>query len=137
MQDEPYEYKCEANDTAEQSEQHQIIHLYITIRIQNRCALMQTAPKYDTEMHERNLENRQHCNNCRTARTLFDRTFKTAHSEIADVCHEQKRSSRQAWIPLPKLAPGQSTPQTSGDQRDRHEHHTYFGRSACEPIKTH
>ena len=52
MQDEPDEYERETNYTAEQSEQHQVIHFYITIRIQNRRPLVKTATKHDTEIFQ-------------------------------------------------------------------------------------
>ena len=127
MQHQPDVQQGEGDDADEQAEQHQAVHVDVAVGVEHRGLLVQAPPQANAPVHERDLHHRDQSEHGTAFRALFVAATEPTDRQVADVGDEEQRGGREAGIPLPEDAPGESTPHRTDCERDRDECDTDLG----------
>ena len=85
MHHEPRERCRERHDADEEREEHQPVHLHVTVRTEHARTLVQRTPQHHAEVHEWNFQHSEKSEDRTALGALVMRAAETTHGEIAEI----------------------------------------------------
>src|SRR5947209_373668 len=95
---------------------------------------MQRAPPVDRLINNGNVDKADDSKNCGGSRALMSAAHVAAQHQVANVDEPQDQGCGQACIPCPPCAPCGLAPDGAGDECQRDEDGSKFGRGTRSPV---